>query len=151
MVRLEMNNYNIALTEKQQIETLNQKQIKKQTKFSYSSLGKAFEKQTEKHVDIKSLDASNKLKQVEGIFLQNLMRSLSHAKLKEIIESMNSKYKLKRRKAQTFGKYSLPIAFLKDVSEGYLSLENADFKQSNFPIELKNFEKNTKIFLKCLF
>ena len=28
MVRLEMNNYNIALTEKQQVETLNQKQIK---------------------------------------------------------------------------------------------------------------------------
>ena len=97
MVRLEMNNYNIALTEKQQIETLNQKQIKKQTKFSYSSLGKAFEKQTEKHVDaIKSLDASNKLKQVEGIFLQNLMRSLSHTKLKEIIESMNSKIFLRK-------------------------------------------------------
>ena len=59
MVRLEMNNYNIALTEKQQkyqhyhpekyeylageeIETFNQKQIKEQIKFSYSSLGKAF-------------------------------------------------------------------------------------------------------------
>ena len=61
------------------------------------------------------------------------------------------KYKLKRGKTQTFGKYSLPIAFLKDMNEGYLSLENADFKQSNFPIGLKNFEKKHKNILKMSF
>ena len=36
----------------------------------------------------------------------------------------------------TFCKYSLPIVFLRDIHEGYLSLEDADNKQSNFAIEL---------------
>ena len=30
------------------------------------------------------------------------------------------------------------------MHEGYLSLENANLKQSNFVIELKNIEKGTK-------
>ena len=66
----------------------NQRQITEQTKFAYSSLGKAFEKQTEKQVGaIKSLELSNKkdeLKQIEGIFSQNLANDLIRAKLKEI-------------------------------------------------------------------
>ena len=37
------------------------------------------------------------------------------------------------------------------MNEGYLSLENADFKQSNFPIGLKNFEKKHKNILKMSF
>ena len=46
-------------------------------KFVYSSLRKAFEKETERQVDaIKSLDPSNKLKQMKGIFQQNLMSDL---------------------------------------------------------------------------
>ena len=50
----------------------NQREIIKQSELAHSSLGKAFEKQTEKQVDaIKSLDPSNKLKQIEGIFPQN--------------------------------------------------------------------------------
>ena len=65
----------------------NQRQIIKQAKFTYSPLGKAFEKQTEKQVDpIKPLDLSNNLKQIEGIFPQNLMNDLIRAKLKEIAE-----------------------------------------------------------------
>ena len=31
-----------------------------------------------------------------------------------------------QKKTYNFGKYSLPIAFLRDIHEGYLSLENAD-------------------------
>ena len=34
--------------------------------------------------------------------------------------------------------------FLRDIHEGHLSLENADHKQNNFAIDLKNFEKGTK-------
>ena len=49
-----------------------QSQIRQQAKFTYSPLGKSFEKQTEKQVDaLKSLNLSNKtdeLKQIEGIF-----------------------------------------------------------------------------------
>ena len=60
-------------------------------------------------------------------------------------------YKPKHRKAYKFGKYSLPIAFLRDINEGYLSLKNANLKQSNFAIELKNFEKDTKTLEKKVF
>ena len=62
----------------------NQRQIIEQVKFAYSSLGKAFEKQTEKQVyAIKSLDPFNMLKQIEGMFPQNLMNDLFRAKLKK--------------------------------------------------------------------
>ena len=58
----------------------NQRQIIEQGKFAYSPLGKVFEKQTEKQVGaIKSLDVFNKkdkLKQIDGIFPQNLMNDL---------------------------------------------------------------------------
>ena len=66
----------------------NQKQIIEQVKFVCSPLGKSFEKQTEKQAGaLKSLDLSNKkdeLKQIEGIFPQNLMNDLICVKLKEI-------------------------------------------------------------------
>ena len=65
----------------------NQRQIIEQAKSAYSPLGKAFEKQTEKPIGaIKSLDSSDKLKRIEGIFPQNLMNDLIRAKLKEIVE-----------------------------------------------------------------
>ena len=52
-----------------------QRQIIEHVKFVYSPLGEAFEKQTtKKQIDaIKSPDSCNKLKQIEGIFPQNLM------------------------------------------------------------------------------
>ena len=103
----------------------NQRQIIEQAKFAYSPLGKAFEKQIEKQVGaIKSLDPSNKLKQIEGIFPKNLMNNLIRAKLKEIVELQDIinkddlDYKSKRRKSYNFSKYSLPI-FLRDIHEGH--------------------------------
>ena len=61
--------------------------IIEQTKFTYSSLVKSFEKQTEKQVDaIKCLGPSEKLKETEGIFPQNLMNNLICTKLNEINE-----------------------------------------------------------------
>ena len=60
----------------------NQRQIIEQAKLTYSPLGKAFEKQTEKQASaIKFVDPSKKLKPIEGIFLQNLMNALIHVKL----------------------------------------------------------------------
>ena len=68
----------------------NQKQIIEQSKFAYSHLGKAFEKQTERQVSaLKSLDISNKkykLKQIEGIFPQNFMNDLIRVKLNGIVK-----------------------------------------------------------------
>ena len=40
------------------------------------------------------------------------------------------------------------LLFLRDIHEGYLSLEDADNKQSKFATELKNFDKGIKIVIK---
>ena len=60
-----------------------------QAKFAYSPSGKVFEKQTEKQVGaVNFLDVfykKNELKQIQGIFPQNLMNDLIRDKLKEIV------------------------------------------------------------------
>ena len=119
-----------------------QKQIIEQTKFVYSHLEKCFDKQTEKQAGASnSQDIFNKkdeLKQIQGIFPQHLMNDLicvktkEIIKLKDIIKKDDLNYKSKLRKNSTY-------CFLRDIHEGYLSLENADHKQSNFAVELKNF------------
>ena len=121
--------------------SFNQRQIIEPAKFLYSPLGKSFEKQTEKQINgMKSVDASDKLKQIEGIFLQNLMNDLIRAKLKEIVELQYIikkdylNYKSKPGKTHNFSKHSLPIFFLRDIHEGHSSIEKADNKQSNFAI-----------------
>ena len=48
--------------------------------------------------------------------------------LQDVIKKDDVNYKSKGGKAYNFGKYSLPIVFLRDIHEGYLSLEDADNK-----------------------
>ena len=65
----------------------NQQQIIELAKFTYSPLGKAFEKQTKEQVkaikDLNISDKSNNLKQIEGIFPQNVLNELISNKLKK--------------------------------------------------------------------
>ena len=65
----------------------NQQQIIEQAKFTYSPLGKTFEKQTKEQVkaikDLNISDKSNNLKQIEGIFPQNVLNDLISNKLKK--------------------------------------------------------------------
>ena len=79
----------------------NQGQIIQQAKFSYFPLWTDYEKQTEKNVGAyTSLILSNKkdeLKQIEGIFLQNLINALISAKRKEIVHLI---YKLQKSKSK---------------------------------------------------
>ena len=145
----------------EEILPFNKRQIIEQSKFAYSPLGKAFKKQTEKQVGAtESLDLSikkDKVKQIEGIFSQNLMNDLIRAKsierfkLSDIIKKDDLNYKWKSGKTDNFGKYPLLIAFLRNIYEGHLSIEKDDNKQSNFAIELKNFQKGTKALEKSLF
>ena len=73
------------------------------------------------------------------------MNGLICAKLKEIVELQliikkdDLNYKSKRGKIYNFSKYSLPIAFLRDIHEGNLSIEGTDNEQSNFTNKLKEF------------
>ena len=132
----------------------NQRQIIEQGKFTYSPLGKAFDKQTEKQIgSLRSLDLFNEkaeLKKIEGIFSQSLINNLICAKLNKIVNWQDIikkdivNYKLKRGKTYNFWKYSLPIVFLRNIQEGYLSLEDADNKQGNFDNKLNNFDKSIK-------
>ena len=81
-----------------------------------------------------SLDLSNKtdeLKQIEGIFPQNLMNDLVVNKLKEtvklqdIIKADELHYKSKADKFIILVNI-LYLLFLIDIHEGYLSLENVE-------------------------
>ena len=64
------------------------------------------------------------------------MNDLIRAKLKEIFELQDIikkddlNYKLKRRKTYNFSKYLLPIAFLRDINKGHLSIQIADNKKN---------------------
>ena len=120
-----------------------------QAKFTYSPLGKAFEKHTENWVGaIKFLDLSNKkdeLKQIESIFPQNLMNDLVCVKFKEIvtfqdiIKTDNLSYKSKSRKVYSLSEYSLTMFLLfRNVHKGHLSLKDADYEQSNFAANVFN-------------
>ena len=138
MIRLEMKNYIMILTEKQQknpalssgkTDNINILQVKKycllikdkqhnQLSF-HILLQKTFfmkNKQKNRLVLIRS-NKDDQLKQIEGIFLKNLMNDLICHKLKEIVNLQNVietdklHYKSKRRKIYSFNEYCLPIVF----------------------------------------
>ena len=138
MIRLEMKNYIMILTEKQQknpalssgkTDNINILQVKKycllikdkqhnQLSF-HILLQKTFfmkNKQKNRLVLIRS-NKNDQLKQIEGIFLKNLMNDLICHKLKEIVNLQNViktdklHYKSKRRKIYSFNEYCLPIVF----------------------------------------
>ena len=99
----------------------NRTKITEQAKFAYSPSGKALEKQIEKQVGaLKFLKLANRkygLKQIEGVFPQNLRNDFNRDKLKEIINLQNIirmdklHYKSKRGKVYNFSEYYLPIVF----------------------------------------
>ena len=78
------------------------------------------------------------------------MSDLIHEKLKkivnlqDIIKTDELHYKSKRKKVYNFSEYSLPITFLRDIHEGYLSLEDGDEERNNFAAKLKNLDKGKK-------
>ena len=113
----------------------NRRQIK-QANFTYSSLAKALEKQTEKQVS--ALNLYGKLdvfKKIEDIFPKNLLTDLSTNKALEIIKLQNS---IKLRDLEYTAKVG-HFVFIKETQDGDLSLENADAEQSRLFNELKKY------------
>ena len=122
----------------------NQQQIIEQTKFAYSPLGKAFEKQTKEQVkaikDLNISDKTNGLKQIENIFPKDVINDLIITKLKKIIELQNNiELDKPNYKNNNFNKVSLPTKFLRDIHTKDLSIKNADIEQSALFRALKNF------------
>ena len=105
----------------EEILPFSKRQIIEQAKITYSPLERSFEKQTEEQFAVvESLDLSDKkdeLKQIEGIYPQNLMNDLIRATLKEIvilhdiIQKDDLNYISKQKQTYDFGKYSLSIVF----------------------------------------
>ena len=63
-------------------------------------------------------------------------------KLQDIVKKDDLKYRSER--AKMLVNIHHLVFFLRDIHNGYLSLEKTDNKQSNFVNELKNFERGTK-------
>ena len=79
-------------------------------------------------------------------------RWIEIAELQDIIEKYYLNYKLKRGKTYNFVKYSVPVIFLIDIHEEYLSLEDTVNKQSNFATEFWwRYKKTGKKVKKRLF
>ena len=56
----------------------------------------------------------------------------------------NLGYKSKSRKVSNFSESSVPIASVRDIYEGHLSLKDTDDGQSNLAIKIKNLDKGKK-------
>ena len=142
----------------------NQQQIIEQAKFTYSPLGKAFEKQTKTIEDkgekqIKAIqdnrkqlisddDYKNKLliSKESEIFndiynkrldkLEELNNKIDYDNLKYVVERSGDEY--------SFNNIKDPIALLKDVKKGKTSLEEAKEKQKDYYNYLNTIRKINK-------
>ena len=142
----------------------NQQQIIEQAKFTYSPLGKAFEKQTKTIEDkgekqIKAIrdnrkqlisddDYKNKLliSKEREIFkdiynkrldkLEELNNKIDYDNLKYVVESSGDEYR--------FNKIEYPIAFLNDIKKGKISLEEAKEQQKNYYNYLNMIRRGNK-------
>ena len=83
----------IFFTGEEILSSSNQRKIAEQAKFSYSPLGKAFEKTNRKSgwcfKISRSSSKKGNLKQIECTFAQDLMNDLIRVKLKQIVEMQN--------------------------------------------------------------
>ena len=142
----------------------NQRQIIEQAKFTYSPLGKAFEKLTKTIEDqgekqIKAIqdnrkqlinddDYKNKLliSKEREIFkdiyikrldkLEELNNKIDYDNLKYVVESSGVEY--------SFNKIKDPITFLNDIKKGQISLEEAKEQQQNYYNYLNMIRRGNK-------
>ena len=142
----------------------NQQQIIEQAKFTYSLLGKAFEKQTKAIEDkgekqIKAIqghrkqligndDYKNKLliSKEREVFkdiynkrldkLEELNKKIDYDNLKYVVQSSGDEY--------SFNKIEDPIALLNDIKKGKISVEEAKEKQKNYYNYLNTIRRGNK-------
>ena len=147
----------------------NQQQIIEQAKFTYSPLGKAFEKQTKtiedqgkkqvKAIQDKQIVNINNNNYDDDDFKDKLLLSKEREIFKDIynkrldkIEELNNKIDydnleyiaVKSREIIDFSKLYDPITFLNDIKKGKISLEEAKDKQQNYLNYLDIIRKRNK-------
>ena len=135
----------------------NQQQIIEQAKFTYSPLGKAFEKQTKTTVDQgqKQVEALNTLRYnnqltIEDVIPKNALNNDEAKKeldkIKEIEKSENREKLVYETNEYTdsFKSFQTIKTFGRDIYEGKTTIEAANEYQTNLLAESMNFRKNTK-------
>ena len=139
----------------------NQQQIIEQTKFTYSPLGKAFDKQIKTIEDQgkKQVDALNTLKsnnnkleiKNEDIFPESAFGGDKSRKelnkIKEIEKDFDREKLIYKTNKHTydFRKFNTIRTFGEDIYEGKITLEEADESQSDLLDEIKKFNDKTRL------
>ena len=178
-IKLKMKNYNMINREAAKISALssgkidkyeyltgeeilpsNQQQIIEQAKFTYSPLGKAFEKQTKTIKDqgekqIKAIQDNNKqLAKIQGVtikntFPQNILNDEAKREIDKIleIEKTVDREKLVYEASEyeySFQNFLTIRTFGRDIYNDEITLKEADEDQSSLLNEIINFRDKTK-------
>ena len=148
----------------------NKQQIIEQAKFTYSPLGKAFEKQTktiedqgEKQIkaiqDNKQLQLTNNYDYKDKLLISReteIFKDIYNKRLDKIeelnnkIDYDNLKYVVEKSGVKkdtierNFNKIKDPITFLNDIKKGKISIQEAKDKQENYYNCLKKIRKSNK-------
>ena len=135
----------------------NQKQIIEQAKFTYSPLGKAFEKQIKTIEDQgkKQVDALNTLKSnnqltIEDVIPKNALNNDEAKKeldkIKEIEKNVGREKLIYETNEYTYGfkNFQTMKTFDRDIYEGKITPEEANKYQTDLLAEIMNFRKNLK-------
>ena len=148
---------NILLVKKY-YHLINQQQIIEQAKFTYSPLGKAFEKQIktikdqgEKQVEaLNTLKSGNKKLTIEDVIPKSAFiddeskKELDKIKkIEDTIDREKLVYKACRN-TDDFRKFQTIRTFGKDIYNGITILEEADKNQSDLLNEIKHFNDKTR-------
>ena len=136
------------------ILSFNQQQIIEQARFTYTPLGKAFEKQIKTIEDHckKQVDALNTLKCNNQLTIEDVIPKNNDEAKKELhkikeIEKNVDREKLiygKDEYKYSFKNFQTIKTFGRDIYEGKITIKEADEYEANFLTEIINFRKNTK-------
>ena len=135
----------------------NQQQIIEQAKFTYSPLGKAFEKQIKTIEDQgqKQVEALNTLKSnnqltIEDVIPKNALNNDEDKKelkkIKEIEKNVDRQKLIYKTNEYTysFKNFETMKTFGRDIYEGKITIKEADKYQTDLLTEILNFRANTK-------
>ena len=128
-----------------------------QARFTYSPLGKAFEKQIKTIEDQgkKQVDALDTLKSKNQLTMEDVIPNdtlnsnevkKELYKIKEIEKNVDREKLIYETSEYTysFKNFQTIKTFVRDIYEGKITIEGADEYQTNLSVEIMNFRKNTK-------
>ena len=132
----------------------NQQQIIEQAKFTYSPLGKAFEKQTKTIEDqgekqIKAIQDNNKQMTIKNISPENILNDEAKKemdKISEIEKNVDREMLVYKSSEYTysFQNFQTIRTFGRDIYNGEITINEANDDQTSLLAEIINFKNKTK-------